>query len=255
MKVRVGIHPSGRYGSALKEIGAAALISANALRKRGRFRRMKPEAFGGHLDVALDSAGFVAMVRYGGYPWSVSDYVELAAAWPWAWWASMDFCCEPEVARDRDEVRARIGRTVERLAECRVEATRFGIVEPMPVLQGWQPDDYERCADLMPDLPTLVGLGSVCRRNLSGEDGIVAILGRLDRRLPRHVQLHLFGVKGQAIHALVGHPRIASVDSMAWDMAARREIVGSRTVTKKIDFMCRWWREQTTARSLFGAAA
>jgi hypothetical protein len=42
---------------------------------------------------------------------------------------------------------------------------------------------------------------------------------------------------------------------MAWDMAARKRLDGSKTVTKKVAFMCDWWREQTAARSLFGAAA
>lgn len=256
MKVRVGIHPSPRYGAALREIGAAALISANALRRKdGRFRAPKLDAFGGHSDVALDSAGFVAMFRYGGYPWSVADYVGLAASWPWAWWASMDYCCEPQVAADREEIGRRIGLTVRKLGECREAARAIGISEPMPVIQGWQPDDYERCASSMGDLPGLVGVGSVCRRDLGGENGIFRIVGRLDRCLPKRVRLHLFGVKGAAIRAMVGHPRIASIDSMAWDMEARRELEMPRTVIKKISVMCAWWRRQTDARSLFGEAA
>lgn len=252
MLVRVGIHPSPRFGAALREIGAAALISANALRKRGRFRRIKPGAFGGHDDIALDSAGFVAMFRYGGYPWTVAEYLDLVASWPWTWWAAMDFCCEPEIARNRDEVRRRVRQTVDKLAECRRDAAARSLRLPMPVLQGWEPDDYERCAALMPDLPDLVGLGSVCRRNLGGDAGLFSILNRLDRRLPENVRLHLFGVKGAAIGALLGHPRVASVDSMAWDMGARKTLELPRTVTKKIDFMCTWWRDQTSARSLFG---
>lgn len=50
------------------------------------------------MDVALDSAGFVAWAHYGDFPWTVEQYVALAASRPWAWWASMDACCEPEVA-------------------------------------------------------------------------------------------------------------------------------------------------------------
>lgn len=251
MKVRVGIHPSPRYGDALRDIGAAALISANALWRNGRFRRLKPDAFGGHADVALDSAGFVAMFLYGGYRWSVSDYVSLAASWHWAWWASMDFCCEPEIARNQDEVRERVRKTATKLIECRLEAEAQECSPPMPVLQGWSPDDYLYSAELSGDLPDLVGIGSVCRRNLSGDDGIIKILGRLDRSLPCHVGFHLFGVKGQAIQALVGHPRIRSVDSFAHDMEARRKLEIPRTVEKKIAVMCDWWSRQQ-AVSLFG---
>lgn len=255
MLVRVGIHPSPRFGAALNEIGAAALISANALRRNGKFRTIKPGAFGGHQNIALDSAGFVAMVRYGGYPWTVTEYVRLAASFPWAWWASMDFCCEPEIAADRAAVSARIERTVGHLLVCRRVAGELGAAPPMPVLQGWHPDDYLRCADLFGNLPPLMGLGSVCRRNLTGPDGLYAILAQLDRHLPKHVRLHLFGVKGAAIQGLLGHPRIESVDSMAWDYAFRREFDPPRTVSRRIDFMRDWWRKQTAARSLFGEAA
>lgn len=255
MKVRVGIAPSPRYGEALRLVGAAALVSANSLwRPDGKFRVLKRDAFGGHADVALDSSGFVAMMLYGGYRWTVDQYVALAASRPWAWWASMDFCCEPEIAKDREEVARRISMTVEHLRLCRDAAERHGAAAPMPVLQGRAPDDYERCAAAIGNLPALVGLGSVCRRNLQGDDGIAAVLSRLDSRLPPHVRLHLFGVKGSAIEALVGHPRVASVDSMAWDYQCRRQTQTPRTVDKRIEFMTRWWEKQVEARSLFGSA-
>src|SRR3546814_6831655 len=32
--------------------------------------------------ISLDSAGFSAMVAYGGYPWTVDDYLDLAATYP-----------------------------------------------------------------------------------------------------------------------------------------------------------------------------
>lgn len=71
-------------------------------------------------DVALDSAGFTAQTHHGGYPWTPAQYVELAVLHPphragppihWAWWAQMDLCCEPEIAHDRDAVRARVDGT------------------------------------------------------------------------------------------------------------------------------------------------
>lgn len=257
MIVRIGIHPWPRFGAALKSVGAAGFLSANALRRRTNASFRHPAAgvdFGGLTDIALDSAGFVAMVRYGGYRWSTAEYVELAASFPWAWWASMDYCCEPEVASNRDVVLDRVRLTAHRLVECQREARERGIPDPVPVLQGWLPDDYLRCADLLGDLPPLVGLGSVCRRNLRGPDGVLEIVRRLDVRLPAHVKLHLFGVKGDAIPIFLGHPRIQSVDSMAWDQAARRELAMPRTVEKRVGFMLDWWRRQTSHANLFGAA-
>lgn len=258
MLVRIGIHPSGRYGSALRAVGAAGFLSANALRRRSNQSFRHPVAgvdFGGLTDIALDSAGFVAMVRYGGYRWSTADYVALAGSFPWAWWASMDYCCEPEVAGDRALVLERVRLTAERLRECRQAAREQRISDPVPVLQGWLPDDYLRCADMLGELPGLVGLGSVCRRNLGGSDGLMEILRRLDRALPAGTKLHLFGVKGTAIPALLGHPRIESVDSMAWDQAARRELPMPRTVAKRAEHMVGWWQRQTSHANLFGAAS
>ena len=71
--------------------------------------------------------------------------------------------------------------------------------------------------------PDLLGLGSVCRRPLKGTTGLLNIVAVLDRYLPPRHRFHLFGAKGTAVGELAGHPRIQSVDSMAWDAAARRE--------------------------------
>jgi hypothetical protein len=255
MMIRVGIESSfRRYGALLREMGAPGLISANALRRAGRVRFKHPtiDYLGGLDDVALDSAGFVAMVRYGGYPWSVAEYVALAGSFPWAWWASMDYCCEPEIARDRDEVLARVQRTADMLETVRNEAGRQGVRDPMPVLQGWKPDDYLRSLDLTLRLvgaAPLMGLGSVCRRNVSGPDGIVAVLDRLDRAMQPGTRLHLFGVKSDILsmlHAWSG--RVASVDSMAWDFRARkdaRERGVSCSVDHKQGVLRGWFRRQT----------
>lgn len=242
MLIRVGIPACfGRFAAVARELRVGGLVSANAFYRhgQGRFRMPAPDLFGG-LDVALDSAGFVAMLRYGSYPWTVEQYVGLAASHPWAWWASMDYCCEPEIAPDRDEVRSRIARTVETLAECRAEAVRQGVRPPVPVLQGWRPDDYLRCAEVMGALPSLVGLGSVCRRQEDGPTGVVTIVRELDAVLPPHVRCHLFGVKGPAAVRLKGHPRIASIDSAAWDREAAGEATRLRRAARKAgrEFTC-----------------
>lgn len=244
MIVRLGIPASfERFSAAAKDMGAGVLISANALRRRsGGFRHPPANLFSG-CDVALDSAGFVAMVRYRGYPWTVAQYVQLAKSHPWAWWAAMDFCCEREVAPNREEVLRRVHATVSQLGVCRQVAADHDLKPPMPVVQGWEPSDYLRCLDLMgADLPDLIGVGSVCRRELGGRDGLLNIVARLDGALPAHTKLHLFGVKGSALRELAGHPRIHSTDSMAWDAAARRE-KGERacSIPYRIEHMRRWY--------------
>ena len=245
--VRLGLPTSFKKLSAVcRTIGAPMLVSANVFWRFGRFRRPGSELFA-RGDVALDSAGFVAMSKWGGYPWSVADYVSLAGSYPWAWWASMDFCCEPQIAADRKAVSARVKLTADYLEHCRLEAARQGVSAPMPVLQGWRPDDYLECANRMVALPALIGIGSVCRRQIGGPDGLAAVIGALDAALPTEVRFHLFGVKGTALAELGPCGRIASIDSMAWDFDARFAKRGPCTLEHRISTMTGWYSRATSA--------
>lgn len=234
--IRLGV--PANYGRFAREIlllpGAAAHVSANAFydHERRRFRRVHADLFHG-VPTALDSAGFVAMVRYRGYRWTLGQYVAFAGTYPWDWWAAPDFCCEREVAADRAEVLHRVRATAAKLAWALALAADMGVKPCLPVLQGWEPDDYLRCADLITgymDLPDLVGLGSMCRRHLAGPAGAVAIVERLDAVLPARIGFHLFGVKGDVAAALRDHPRLVSIDSQAFEAAARRGAYKRRKV-------------------------
>lgn len=110
-------------------------------------------------------------------------------------------------------------RTVANLLHLRGAAPDLPFV---PVLQGFTLDDYQRCADLYDragiDLSAepLVGLGSVCRRQGTREVHriVTALRGRGIARL------HGFGVKALGLD-LYGD-LIASADSLAWSIDARR---------------------------------
>lgn len=274
--LRVGLpSTTGALPGEAERLGVATLISANSLwdHKRGHFRQ--PGSAITDLDVALDSAGFTAMCHYGGFPWPLSAYVELAHAHSWAWWSQPDLCCEPEIAPDRETVLARVDRSAELLAECRAVAAdlrwrmlselslmyerhewlagaevrhRADYPDPMPVLQGRLPEDYIRSADAVEDVlsgdwPALVGVGSVCRRNVHGDDGLLPLLSALHARLPPETKLHMFGVKGAAIpHLLPFYDRIASIDSMAWDSDARWK--GDSSMAGRKASMRRWVAQQ-----------
>ena len=233
VEIRVGITDWGVARTACAVGVHPLLMSANRLynHKRGEFRDVTREC---HSGVALDSAGFVAMKLYGGYPWSMDAYASLGALHPWDWWAAMDYCCEPEIAADRAEVRQRVERTADSLAMLR--ATVDGLLwegaswatYPMPVLQGWDVDDYRRSVELTDrvlggDWPPMVGIGSVCRRHLRGRAGVLRIFGAVAAAVPSTTRLHLFGVKSGALGHLASHPQMGSIDSCAYDMAARWE--------------------------------
>jgi len=266
VQVRVGLPlTGGKLVAAAKDRKYPALVSANAFAQvypegheyedyfRG-FRRPDPRQYHG-LDVALDSAGFVAATVYGDYRWTVSAYLDLVASYPWTWWAAMDYCCEPQISGDRPLRLLRIAGTAHLLAECRAEARRRGLPLPMPVLQGWTADEYKLCAQWLPlvEFPQLIGIGSVCRREVRGVDGILAILETLDAYLPAHVQVHLFGVKSTALAQLAHHPRVASVDSMAWDFHARTLRRVGRDMEFRVSQMQAWMNKQQAIVASAGA--
>ena len=237
------------------------LISANSLSRWSKRPgwpdwqgwRLAPLANAlGLASLDLDSGGFVCAARYGGIPWSVDEYMTLAAAYPFRRFASLDYCCEAEIARDRDEVLDRISRTIRANRDCRERALDLGILDRfMPVLQGRRPEDYERCAEalawsLTPG--TVVGVGSMCRRPIHGPDGLVAVIAHLDRVLPPTIRLHAFGVKGTALPYLLPFAhRVASIDSQAYGVAARQD-ARRRGVAKTdrlvADHLERWTRAQ-----------
>jgi hypothetical protein len=271
--VRVGIpEPNGHLVDVAHHNALPVLISAGALWDKARGRFGPPGLMVWRCcDVALDSAGFTAMKHWGGYPWTVDQYVDAVNLGrsgvrddrgelpiPWTWWSQMDLCCEPEIASDRATVRARVEGTARLLAECReaVDAWRWEgdreLAYPMPVLQGWHPDDYRRSIDLADavlggDWPDLVGVGSVCRRQLGGPAGLWRVLDAIEGALPSHVKLHLFGVKSEALEQ-VGE-RVASVDSMAWDLAARLNKGGApSSVVTRGEAMIAWAQRQGQRR-------
>lgn len=242
-------------------LSAPVLISANCLsrwRKVQGWRewagwRMRTLSNAAPLvSIDLDSAGFSMTVKYGGMPWSIDDYMALAAAFPFRRVASADYCCEVEVAHDRDEVRDRVSRTIATNRECHARAVDLGIRDRlMPVLQGRTPCDYVRCLHALHGLMlpgTIIGVGSMCRRPIHGSEGLVAIVERLSRELPIGCKMHAFGVKGDALPYLAPFARwIASIDSQAYGIAARRD-AHRRRVSKTdrlvADHLEHWYRQQ-----------
>jgi len=232
-----------------RALGCPVLLSANAFSRwrtaPGGWREwlgwdLRDLANLAGIPAHLDSAGFVAMMKYRGWEWSVEKYIQLAAAYPWQWFAAMDLCCEPEIADKRDQVRDRIAGTIALFNECRRDAQRAGIADRLlPVMQGQHPDDYIYCMDRFPVAawPSLIGVGSMCRRPVNGAASLLAVVDAIDRALGTDpVKLHLFGVKTTGAEALRGHPRVATTDSQAYGSAARWDAVKAG-ISKTDDFV------------------
>ena len=256
--VRAGVpQVSGQLIKIAHEAKLPVLFSANAFAKpcskyedfRG-FNLNAAKNLPDDLDAALDSAGFVAANLYGRYRWTPQAYYDLVTARKWAWVAAMDFCMEAQVAGSKLVRRIRLNATAQGYHECVQEAQRRDAQLPMPVLQGWAPDDYLHCANLLSiqDWPDLVGIGSVCRRQLHGPDGIINIVETLDKVLPPHTKFHMFGVKGGSIQEFGGHPRFQSIDSMAWDFGYRCKFRTGRNQQHRGDEMVAWQINQASVK-------
>ena len=212
----------------------------------------------GIKEIHLDSAGFHAQAAWGGYPWTPESYIfDLCAAYPWTRFSSMDLCVEEEVAQDRIEVRERISKTIALNFRCHALSQDAGIEDRlMPVIQGSLPEDYLRCYDAMSGMigeNRVIGVGSMCMRKTTGDDGIVAVVDALDRELPKGVKLHLFGLKSDGAEAVASlHDRVASIDSQAYGVTARKEANRRRQTDPEFSksnafvsgIMAKWYRGQ-----------
>ena len=176
---------------------------------------------------ALDSGGFTELSQYGTWDTGPTpeQYVDRVRRYRndighLAWAAPQDWMCEPFIlAKTGLSMAAHQDRTVANYLRLRELAPELPIV---PVVQGWSAGDYLRCVDRYAragiDLTrsSLVGVGSVCRRQSTTQVG--DILTALQQAGVS--RLHGFGFKtaGLARHAHL----LASADSMAWSAQARR---------------------------------
>ena len=194
------------------------MVARQRLFRPGKHRRPLPTA---RAPWALDSGGFTQLHKHGEFPFTVEQYVSevhqlVDEVGRLRWVSPMDWMCEAGALKMTGlTVAEHQKRTVHNFLDLR---QRLGTLV-IPVLQGWERDEYLRCADLYADSGVdlhdedTIGLGSICRRN--ADNDIVTIIESLDG-----LRLHAFGVKGRALARV--HHRLTSSDSMAWSYRARR---------------------------------
>jgi hypothetical protein len=280
MQLRVGIpHRGGKLAAHAFERGYPVMVSANAFfDPRSETFKVPQYSPLQDMDVALDSAGFVALMNFvakgpqkgaaGIYPWRYGQYLELAYLLRPNWFAAMDLCCENSATNGGIDTDWRIRATATMLEGMLdiieawqeeyakdVSATTVAndLKPPVAVCQGWVLDDYLKSLDLTMEVwnrhawlapPALMGLGSTCRRDLHHpKHGLFAILDGLDGRLPAGLKLHCFGVKGTALERVKMYPFVVGTDSMAFDVTARRNAFAagiSNTMEHRSTVMTTW---------------
>jgi len=125
--------------------------------------------------VMLDSGAFGSAFWDGGYTYGTEDYLTVVQRVKPEWWVTMDYPCEPNVLQDIP-TRQRIDRTIENTATLSA-APLSGF---LPVIQGWQIEDYLYCVERMEQadlIREVMGIGSICRRGK--QEPIVAIIRQL----------------------------------------------------------------------------
>ena len=198
----------------------------------------------------LDSGGFTELNLYHYWTTPVDEFVadvrrfdDEIGGMDWA--APMDWMCEPfMVEKTGLTVMEHQFMTVRNFIHLREELG----MKVIPVLQGWEPDEYLRCwhyyDQLGVDLESepVVGLGSVCRRQNTNVAGQIV-------RLLQPLRLHGFGVKLTGL-ANFGDLLVSS-DSMSWSYQARMgdPLPGHthKSCANCLEYALRW-REKVVSR-------
>lgn len=177
--------------------------------------------------LAADSGGFVASRIWGEYRYSLEQYVTWLRAFRPLWAATMDYCCEPELAVVTEQ---RQRRTTENAYQAWEHFQQLPLAW-VPTIQGWLPEDYRRHASQMQSLieemraayannrDFRVGVGTLCRRNDASM--VQAILDAIREVLPG-IPLHLWGIKLDALRS-IDLTQVVSTDSAAWHGNFRSE--------------------------------
>lgn len=176
-------------------------------------------------DWIMDSGAFTEVSTHGGYRNGVEEYASQINRWKRCGnllgAVAQDFMCEPWIV-------AKTGLSIaehQRLTIERYDALRpLTEVYIMPVLQGYQVDDY--ISHLRAYSPRLafeqwVGVGSICKRN-GRPDSIHEILAAIKKERP-DLRLHGFGLKTTALRDTDITDLLHTADSMAWSFAARKQ--------------------------------
>jgi hypothetical protein len=229
--------------------------------RRLRAYRRLPRAAG---PWALDSGGFTELSTYGSWEHGPSprEYVDRINRYRQdigrlQWAAPQDWMCEDFIlAKTGLTVREHQWRTIDNwydLDACRPEVTIIKVVQGKRVHEYLEHVDFYRAAGIDLTREPLVGVGSVCRRQATGEAH--AIFQALhDVGVTR---LHGFGLKKLGL-AKSAH-LLSSADSLAWSFDARRKpaldgCLGHRNCANCPRFALAW-REQILAAAATAEAA
>ena len=182
------------------------------------YKTLKPAT----VDWCLDSGGFTELSLFNEWQTTPKEYITAVRRYKneigrLQWASPQDMMCEPFMTEKTGlTVKHHQTKTIENYLELKHLANDLPFI---PVLQGWTLDDYLQCVEMydkaginLEEYDT-VGLGSVCRRQATGE--AETIVYRL-----QPIKLHGFGMKQTALQRFGN--LLTSADSMAWSYNGRK---------------------------------
>jgi hypothetical protein len=177
----------------------------------------------------MDSGAFTEISTYGTYRHSCKRYARQIIQWSLSGSlvaaVSQDYMCEPFILQKTGlTVEDHQRLTVERYDQIRAALPGWVLdhVTFLPVLQGYEPEEYVRHLEDYGDRLAegmWVGVGSVCKRN-ADPSSVRAVLSAIRAERP-DLHLHGFGIKTTALADRGVLRDLWSADSMAWSRSAR----------------------------------
>ncbi len=180
----------------------------------------------------LDCGGFTMLNRYGVYPFSTVNFMNLVAFLKPDYYVPLDYPCEPGISRQLGLMtnEQRIKKTVANAAKMAQWETHVE-GQMLPVIQGYTLSEYKHCIDAHADAGTMrdyMAVGSMCRRIKDDE------LHNLITGIAEHAgveRLHFFGLKLSPalrdVRQLI-YSQDSAVALDAYDAEARRARDGRR---------------------------
>jgi len=170
-----------------------------------------------HKEFFLDSGGFGLVFTYHDYPFKISTYVRLIRLKKPDYAAVMDYPCNKDAMPGID-VRENIRKTVEN-AEQLINNFSFPKTTIVPVIQGWDWQDYKYCIDLYKQRGIDTGyfaIGTLIHRKNKTvvKPLIVKIVDYL--RKWSDADVHAFGIRPTYVEDYKIWSRISSFDTNTW---------------------------------------
>ena len=194
--------------------------------------RTKPPLPNNMNTLFVDAGGYGILTKLKDYPFSPNTYFRDLRILKPAYWGSMDYPCHPPFLK-------RLGRTVTEQIIATLnnqillmEHDQFDQVpgQFIPVIQGWEMDDYLYCIDAMRDnglLTDYMAIGSLKRprKGNNGPNQTKQLILQIAKELPG-TRLHIFGITLLILEDPMVAPAIYSGDSASWSFEHKFTKVG-----------------------------